>query len=332
MIRVGSILALAIVSVPMAAASAEPPYQISSVGVLHKSDLLLILSTRLRHMDNDPFTGETTARFGGRKFQLFQTPQQANGVDYPETNSRWTYDIPSHTLKLTTDTSDIEFYYKEGTSHYVGRTDRGLKKRVTVDDRQEGAIVPTNSVRPLEVAVKVVPEEARVLSRNTVLVVEGILEPVSGMLTECNVEQDGSATVGNPTDSRTLHCRVHATITRLAFMDARTDKVLGEWTRDSETAAIKEIEGDYRWVTPPSLISVYDLFPERALRLEKNGEAVIKCFTRANGTVGNCAVVSESPAGYDFGSAAIRAAARLRIATPVAEGIAVTVPLHWKLR
>jgi protein TonB len=51
-----------------------------------------------------------------------------------------------------------------------------------------------------------------------------------------------------------------------------------------------------------------DYYPAAAAGKEINGAATIKCRIAANGRLTDCAVVSETPAGYDFGKGTIEMA------------------------
>jgi protein TonB len=69
--------------------------------------------------------------------------------------------------------------------------------------------------------------------------------------------------------------------------------------------------------------------------MEVEGRAAIRCTVTVKGTMTNCVVVSESPAGYGFGDQTIKASRRWKMKPATRNGQAVegvvTVPLSWKL-
>lgn len=54
-------------------------------------------------------------------------------------------------------------------------------------------------------------------------------------------------------------------------------------------------------------------YPERAQGLHVEGKTTIKCTLPENGRLTDCVVLSESPAGYGFGDAAIKMVTRSRV-------------------
>jgi TonB family protein len=70
------------------------------------------------------------------------------------------------------------------------------------------------------------------------------------------------------------------------------------------------------WISAPAPADIADLYPDRAQRMEKAGEATVSCAIQATGRLGDCAILDESPPGWDFGYAAIKIATyRYRIST-----------------
>ncbi|MBA4807025.1 energy transducer TonB [Brevundimonas sp.] len=76
-------------------------------------------------------------------------------------------------------------------------------------------------------------------------------------------------------------------------------------------------------------------YPDRALEREQSGRTVLECQVETNGSLTNCSVVSESPAGAGFGQAALRAVRTMRIEPAMRDGQPVvgraTIPINWRL-
>ncbi|MDB5432531.1 MAG: energy transducer TonB [Caulobacter sp.] len=90
------------------------------------------------------------------------------------------------------------------------------------------------------------------------------------------------------------------------------------------------------WAVKPDAGLFSRYFPERAEREEVSGAAVISCGVAVSGDLRTCKLVSESPAGYGFGDAALRMAPHMKMTPatrdgePVATG-AVRIPLKFEL-
>jgi TonB family protein len=79
---------------------------------------------------------------------------------------------------------------------------------------------------------------------------------------------------------------------------------------------------------PEDMASYY---PDRAQRLELQGRAVVRCLVAPDGAIsGDCQILQESPPGFGFGAATIRAARRFHLRSPGREGY-VTIPINWRL-
>jgi protein TonB len=76
-------------------------------------------------------------------------------------------------------------------------------------------------------------------------------------------------------------------------------------------------------------------YPDRAQRMEKEGHASIRCKVTVKGTLTDCAVVSQSPDGYDFGTQSLKLAHLFRMKPQMEDGkpveASITVPISWKL-
>jgi protein TonB len=64
-------------------------------------------------------------------------------------------------------------------------------------------------------------------------------------------------------------------------------------------------------------------YPERAQRLEKQGNVVIQCQVTAKGDVTGCSVLSEDPADFGFGDAALKLSRLFRMKPKTEDGQAV---------
>lgn len=90
------------------------------------------------------------------------------------------------------------------------------------------------------------------------------------------------------------------------------------------------------WISRPTPEQVGKLYPERAANRGMTGSATLWCGIRANGTMTDCQVVDESPAGWRFGAAALSMAQYFRISPktvdgkPV-EGSRVRIPVVFSL-
>jgi TonB family protein len=74
------------------------------------------------------------------------------------------------------------------------------------------------------------------------------------------------------------------------------------------------------WVQLPSAEDLDKVYPPKALHLGIEGTATLRCTTRLDGTLADCAVAGETPGGYEFGAAALKLAPRFRTERPCADG------------
>ncbi len=67
------------------------------------------------------------------------------------------------------------------------------------------------------------------------------------------------------------------------------------------------------WAKEPSWEEVYAFHPLRARRAKQSGSATLKCQVRLTRKLQSCQIMSDTPAGWSFGTAALRLAPRLRV-------------------
>ena len=62
------------------------------------------------------------------------------------------------------------------------------------------------------------------------------------------------------------------------------------------------------WLRRPTAADMERYYPERALSLEKSGNARMTCKVNADGTLADCQVTSEEPVGSGLRSSALKMA------------------------
>ena len=77
------------------------------------------------------------------------------------------------------------------------------------------------------------------------------------------------------------------------------------------------------WLSLPTADQLMGAYPQRALELGKAGTAVLSCAVTATGAVHDCAVTSETPAGFGFGAAAQKLQRYFRMTPKTEDGQAV---------
>lgn len=90
------------------------------------------------------------------------------------------------------------------------------------------------------------------------------------------------------------------------------------------------------WLKRPSGEDLTRIYPERALRLEVSGQALLQCMVTAKGTVTGCAVQSETPMGYGFGAAALNLSRLFQMKPRMedgqaVEGATVRIPIAFRI-
>ncbi len=120
-------------------------------------------------------------------------------------------------------------------------------------------------------------------------------------------------------------------ITGMAVTDAKGAVLAQGWSSDVENSTF----AGAIWTRRPLPEDLSRNYPTRALMLNIEGRADVRCIVGHNGQLRKCALLSETPAGYEFGKAALRIAERFRIGPKTPEGppiagTRVTLPIVFK--
>lgn len=87
------------------------------------------------------------------------------------------------------------------------------------------------------------------------------------------------------------------------------------------------------WLKKPTAQSLMALAPTRAIQEGRDGKATITCKVTVQGTLRDCKVISESPADYGFGGAALGLTPQFLMRPAMQDGrpveSTVTIPINW---
>src|SRR5579875_2843057 len=101
----------------------------------------------------------------------------------------------------------------------------------------------------------------------------------------------------------------------LAFASllASAMQVAGEVRENSGAPAEAAVTQKPLWTEVPKMSDLATVYPPLAKRYHVEGRAEIRCRIEITGAITNCAVASESPVGYGFGNALIKATLNFKI-------------------
>lgn len=88
------------------------------------------------------------------------------------------------------------------------------------------------------------------------------------------------------------------------------------------------------WIRKPNGREIANVFPKKALEKGVEGRATIKCQVTVEGFLDACKVLTEAPAGMDFGAAGLQLATQFRMSPKIrggkpVPGGEVTIPINW---
>ncbi len=90
------------------------------------------------------------------------------------------------------------------------------------------------------------------------------------------------------------------------------------------------------WIRKPNGDDLMRAYPPAALKHGEDGHTTIDCAVTDIGTLANCSVVEETPAGEGFGEAALKLAPRYKMRATTVDGAPVggarvRIPVTWRV-
>lgn len=82
---------------------------------------------------------------------------------------------------------------------------------------------------------------------------------------------------------------------------------------DAQALHVVPSANDIVWRSKPTAQDMATFFPQKARIAEQAGWAILECLTAATGEMKECHLISEAPAGYGFGAAALKLSSKFRI-------------------
>jgi len=77
------------------------------------------------------------------------------------------------------------------------------------------------------------------------------------------------------------------------------------------------------WVRKPDGDDVASVYPSAALHRGVGAQVVLSCSATADGSMSNCKLLSEQPAGLGFGEAALKLASDFKLSKTTSDGRSV---------